>query len=97
MPPHLRKMNIDKLNREPIYEDIHRTRTTRKIQPTIGFTLIEEVKRQQLEYLRNHGMINASMEDVPKENQTMEDYRRPLLHSKGKSKEKARRNQRIPR
>lgn len=67
-------MNFEKLNRELVYEDIHRKRTARKLQPTIGFTLTEEIKRAMVEYLRNHGMLNASIEDGPKENQTMEDY-----------------------
>ena len=74
MPPHLRKLKIEKLNREPLYTEIYNKRNAKKIQPMIGFTLIEEVKKAQLEYLRNHGLINFVMDDGPRENQTMEDY-----------------------
>ena len=74
MPSHLKKLKIERLNRESIYEEIYRKRNARKIQPMIGFTLLEEVKKAQIEYLRNHGHLNVTMDDGPKENQTMADY-----------------------
>lgn len=74
MPNHLKKFKFENLNRESIYEEIYKKRNTRKIQPMIGFTLMEEIKKAQIEYLRNHGHMNVTMDDGPKENQTMSDY-----------------------
>lgn len=97
LPPHLKKLKIETLNREPIYEDIHRRRNARKIQPIIGFTLIEEVKKAQVEYLRNHGMLNATLEDGPKENQTMAEYCRLDLISERERAQKTGGSQRVSR